>query len=432
MQIIFNILYLFIWTLILPALCLLAHSFIPKWKPGLKMRLGELDPTIFPTESEGIERPVWFHAVSVGELNALIPIFNNFQGMRIVLSLTTHTAYNLAQSKLKEEIETNRIRVFYMPWDHPNIVKKVITRIKPRAIVLMESEIWPALINEAHSRKIKLIIINAKLSDSSFENYRNLYFIFRPIFSKFDLLMTQSPNDSRKFIRLGINKSKILMTGNMKFSILPSQKRNKEEFRQDLGYTSKDLLWVCGSTHEEEEVVLISIFQEIREEFPELRLILAPRHPERFSIVEDMINSAAKLIPVRLSSSLKIETQEDILLVDTIGDLYDIYSISDLAFVGGTLNLKVGGHNVLEPASCKIPVLVGPSYHKNTQIIDMLEESEGLLVAETKEDIRILLKDLLSNSHKRILMGVNAKKLVDDNKKIIFTVAQKLKEVIYD
>jgi 3-deoxy-D-manno-octulosonic-acid transferase len=396
------------------------------------MRLGELDPAIFPNESAELERPVWFHAVSVGELNALLPIFYNFQGMRIVLSVTTHTAYNLAQSKLQEEIETNKIRLFYMPWDHPSLVKKVITRIQPRAIVLMESEIWPGLINEAHSKKIKLIIINAKLSDSSFENYRNLYFIFRPIFSKFDLLMAQSPNDSRKFLRLGIDKSKILMTGNMKFSVLPSQKRNREEFREDLGYTNKDLLWVCGSTHEEEEAVLISIFQEIQAEFPELRLILAPRHPERFSIVEDMINSAAKLIPVRLSSNQKIEGQHDILLVDTIGDLYDIYSISDLAFVGGTLNTKIGGHNVLEPASCKIPVLVGPSYYKNTPIVDMLEEAGGLIVAETKEDIRILLKDLLSNPDKRILMGVNAKKLVEENKKIIFTVAQKLKEVIYD
>ena len=395
------------------------------------MRLGNLDPSIFPTESDNLEKPVWFHAVSVGELNALIPIFRNFQGMRMVLSVTTKTAYQLAETKLKDDLENNRIRLFYMPWDHPVIVKKVISRIRPGAIILMESEIWPALISEAHKQGIKLAIINAKLSDSSFESYRNFYFIFRPIFTKFDLLLVQSPNDSRKFIRLGIDKSKIFMMGNMKFSVMPSLKHNREEFREELGYNKEDLVWVCGSTHEEEEALLISIFQELRREFPNLRLVLAPRHPERFSVVENFINSAARLLPVRLSAKKKIENQDGILLVDTIGDLYDIYSISDFAFVGGTLNEGVGGHNVLEPASCQVPVLIGPSYYKNTQIVEMLEEMEGLFVAETKEEIRLFVQSLLANSGKRVLMGVNAKKLVDENKKIIFNVSEKLKEEIY-
>lgn len=431
MQSIFNILYLIAWTFIVPVLYVLANTLVPKWKPGLKMRLGELDPSVFPSESDNLEKPVWFHAVSVGELNALIPIFKNFQGMRMVLSVTTHTAYELAKTKLKDDLENNRIRLFYMPWDHPMIVKKVISRIRPRAIVLMESEIWPALINEAHNQGVKLMIINAKLSDSSFEMYRNFYFIFRPIFMNFDLLLVQSPNDSRKFLRLGVDKNKILMMGNMKFSVLPTLKHNREEFREELGYSPEDFIWVCGSTHEEEEAVLISIFQELRDEFPKLRLVLAPRHPERFSVVENFINSAAKLIPVRLSSKQKVEDQNSVLLVDTIGDLYDIFSISDLAFVGGTLNEKIGGHNVLEPASCQVPVVIGPSYYKNTQIVDMLEQAEGLYVAEAKEDIRIFLKSILSNPNKRILMGVNAKKLVDENKKIIFNVSEKLKGEIY-
>ena len=166
-------------------------------------------------------------------------------------------------------------------------------------------------------------------------------------------------------------------------------------------------------------------------EFPTLRLIIAPRHPERFSVVENLINSAAKLIPVRLSSKQEITNHNDILLVDTIGDLYDIFSISEIAFIGGTINDRVGGHNVLEPASCKIPVLIGASYYKNKQIVEMLEEVDGLFIAEATEDIRIFLKNLLLNPGKRILMGVNGKKLVDENKKIIFNVAQKLKEKIY-
>lgn len=395
------------------------------------MRLGNLDKNIFPTESDSLEKPVWFHAVSVGELNALIPIFKNFQGMRLVLSVTTQTAFELAQTKLKNEIEHNQIRLFYMPWDHPWIVNKVLARIRPRAIILMESEIWPALIYEAKKRSVKLLIINAKISDSSFEMYKSFYFIFRPIFSMFDLILAQSPAYSRHYIELGVPKNKVFMEGNMKFSVLPSLKYDKDEFKESLGYKSEDLIWVCASTHEEEEAILISIFQELKDQFQNLKLIIAPRHPERFSIVENLINSAAKLIPVRLSANQRIESQDDVLLVDTIGDLYDIFCISNIAFVGGTLNEKVGGHNVLEPASCNIPVFIGPFYHKNRAVVDMLEEAQGLYIAETKEEIKIFLKDLLSHPDKRVLMGANAKKLVDLNKKIVFNVANKIKELVY-
>lgn len=431
MQTVFYILYLVGWTFLIPLLYLLSQTLIPKWKAGLKMRLGNLDREVFPIESSGLEKPLWFHAVSVGELNALIPIFKNFQGMRMVLSVTTQTAYELALSKLSDDLENNRIRLFYMPWDHPWIVKKVLGIIQPRAIILMESEIWPALIQEAYTRNIKLLIINAKISDSSFKLYQQFRFIFKGIFSKFDLILAQSHADSRKYIDLGVERSKVFMMGNMKFSILPTLKQKREIFRRILGYHNDDIVWVCGSTHEEEEAVLISIFQELKEGFRNLKLILAPRHPERFAVVEKLINSAASLIPVKLSSKQAITNQNEVLLVDTIGDLYDVYSISDIAFVGGTLNPKIGGHNVLEPASCMLPVLVGPYCHKNTAIIDMLEEAGGLYLAESKEEIKIFIKDILNNPDQRILMGANGKKLVEENKKIIFNIAKKIKELVY-
>lgn len=491
MQYIFYLIYYIAWTLILPILILLAVTIVPKWRPGLIYKLGNLDTKKFPLKSKFNKlsndtehsRPIWFHAVSVGELNALIPLLKIFHDRTLVLSVTTETAHKMALSKLKDEIEKQSITLIYMPWDHPYIIANTLNRISPKAVILMESEIWPALIYEANKRKIKTIIINAKLSDSSYKLYKNFEIFVGWIFKKLDLILAQSPADSRKYISLNIDKSKIFMTGNIKFSTLPNVKREKAQLlRSTLGYQNTDIVWVCGSTHPEEEATLVAIFQELKTELPNLRLILAPRHPERFSVVETVINSAAKLIPVHLSKlktamynyasfkgdkpqssnliklaeeakgkstevnlekmlyeatkkdqdfSNQIKSANDILLLDTIGDLMDIYSIADIAFVGGTLNESVGGHNVLEPATCRVPVVIGPHFYKNTYMVELMEEAGGLIVTETKEELRLAILDLAINPDKRILMGAEAKNLTERNKQIIIEVTNKVRKEIF-
>lgn len=446
MQYIFYFLYFIVWTLTLPVLSLLALSIVPKWRHGLKYRLGYLDPEKFIKPSkfsklsnaDQMSKPIWFHAVSVGELNSLIPLLRVFMGRPLLLSVSTNTAYKMAENKLKDELENNFIRLIYMPWDHPYIISSALERINPRAIILMESEIWPALIFEASKKKIKVIIVNAKLSDSSFKSYKMLRPFIGWMFQKLSMILVQSPQDSRKYIDMKIDKKKIFMTGNIKFSALPNIKPEKSaKFRQTLGYKEDDLIWVCGSTHPEEEILLTAIFQELKVELPQLRLILAPRHPERFTVVEDIINSAAHLSPIKLSrikeSKMNIQkiNTDDILLVDTIGDLIDIYSIANIAFVGGTINDKIGGHNVLEPAACRVPVIIGPHYYKNTAMVDMMDEAGALIIADTKEDLRLAILDLALNPDKRILMGSEAKNLTERNKRIVIDVADLLKKEIY-
>jgi 3-deoxy-D-manno-octulosonic-acid transferase len=382
-------------------------------------------------------RPIWFHAISVGELNALIPLLYAFMGRPLVLSVGTTTAHKLAQDKLKEEIETNLIRLIYMPWDHPYIVSKVLDQIQPSAVILMESEIWPALINEAYKRQIKTIVINAKLSDISLKYYKLATWFIAPIFRKLSLVLAQSAQHCRKYIEMQVDPDHVYMTGNIKFAALPDIKASaNHDLRAELGYSKENIVWVCGSTHPEEETLLVAIFQELQTEFPELRLILAPRHPERFNTVETIINSAAHLIPHRFSrhceelATKQSSGQNDILLIDTIGDLMKIYSIANIVLVGGTINETIGGHNVLEPACHAAPVVVGPYFHKNTEMVHMLEQADGLLIAETKEDIRLIIKDLASHEHKRIVMGANGKKLVESNRKILTNVATKLKQAL--
>lgn len=469
----FYFIYYISWSLAIPVLIFLSKTLITKWQAGLDNKLGKLSSEDFPDYSKtqkslkptrNLQGPIWFHAVSVGELNALIPLLQFFSGLRIVLSVTTQTAYEMAKNKLHDDLENNRIKLFFMPWDHPEIIQKTLVRIRPCAIILMESEIWPALLYESHKLGIKLAIINAKLSDKSLKLYQLFPQVFYPIFNTLDLVLCQSPADSRKYLTMRVSKEKIFMTGNMKFSAIPSKSYAEAmQFRDLIGYKNSDLIIVCGSTHEEEEALLISIFQELKAVYPNLRLILAPRHPERFDTVEDFVNSAAKLVPIRLSKlkksinararlnleekasisdilkavlevdehedldNLQVKSANDVVLVDTIGDLMDIFAISNIAVIGGTINEKIGGHNVLEPASCGIPVVIGPFYYKNKFMVETLEEAGGIRIAEAKEDLRLILDSLIKNADLRILMGAQGKNLTQKHKKITFNVAEKIK-----
>jgi 3-deoxy-D-manno-octulosonic-acid transferase len=429
MLLIFYIFYFIGWTLALPVLILLSLFFVKKWKSALKQRLTIFDQDFFFNYQNS--KPVWFHAVSVGELNALIPVLDHFKGFSTIISVTTQTAYKLAQQKLEEQINNNQIKVFYMPYDHPILIKRIFKLINPQALVLLESEIWPALFAEAKNNDVKLAVINAKLSDSSFKAYDALSIFFRPILNMVEVFLVQTADYSRKLLQLGVDKSKVFVLGNIKFSSLPKLDNfNASEFRKNLGYKSDEILILCASTHEEEEATLISAFQEIKEKNDKVRLLIAPRHPERFDAVKDIVNSAAKLIPNYFTDEDLIETKDDVLIINTIGDLLKFFAICDIAVMGGTINEKIGGHNVLEPAFFSKPVISGPHFHKNIQLYEMMRDAEALIIAESKADIKKEIETLVSSPDKRKIMGICGEKLTQANSKIIYNVASKLKEYI--
>jgi 3-deoxy-D-manno-octulosonic-acid transferase len=430
MLLIFYTFYFIGWTLALPVLCFLSLFVIEKWKSSLKQKLTIFEKDFFYAYSN--TKPVWFHAVSVGELNALLPVLDHFEGVSTIISVTTKTAYELAFMKLKDKIENNQIKLFYMPFDHPLLIKRIFKLINPQALVLLESEIWPALFAEAKNSNVKLAIINAKLSDKSFKAYDALSVFFRPILNMVDVFLVQTADYSRKLLRLGVNKDKVFVLGNIKFSSLPKLDNfSAKDFRSQLGYSDQDVLIVCASTHEEEEATLVAVFQELKETFSNIRLIIAPRHPERFETVKEIVNSAAKLIPHFYTDNEVIETVDDVLIINTIGDLLKFYAISDIAFMGGTLNEKIGGHNVLEPAFFAKPVISGPYYQKNTQLYEMMLDAEAMIVADTKIELRAELKSLIANPDKRKIIGICGQKLTQANSKIVYTLANKLKEYIH-
>lgn len=438
----YKLIYTIIWTLLLPVLSLLSLTVIKKWRDGLKMRLGNFPMHFNPNA-------IWFHAVSVGELNAILPLLKLFDGLNIILSTSTQTAQNMAKTKLKNEILNNRIQLIYMPWDHPVIVEKTLNKMQPSMLVLMETEIWPALITEAHNRNIPVAVINARLADKSYDAYKMGKSFFEFIFNKISLVLAQSPNDSRKFLELGVSKDKLYMTGNIKFAGTRAVSETEaQRLKKFLGYTDEHCILLAASTHEQEEPFITSIFQELKSDFPNLRLILGPRHPERFDTVEDYVQAAAHLETVRYSRvkefikrndngsynfdeslGTAINSANDVLMVDTIGDLTQIMSFASVCFVGGTLNENVGGHNVLEPAVYGVPVLVGAHYFKNTETVQMMKDAGALEVAESLQDLKLVLKNLLDNPDMMVMMGHKSHKLMQKNKQIVAETSKHLKEL---
>lgn len=438
----FRFIYTLAWSIILPILVFLAKNFIKKWQHGLQNRLGNFT---YPdgTEMDFIPYSVWFHAVSVGEFNALYPVLEYFRGTPIVVSTGTQTAQNIAEKKLEEDILNNQIRLIYMPWDHPKIVNRVMEKIKPSALVLTETELWPALIDKASQMNTKICMINARLSDSSFNSYRVLKIFVPWLFKNLSLILAQSKIDAQRFKDLGSRIKNIKVTGNIKFGSLPLLNREGSlKLKESFGYGPENLILIAASTHPEEEAKIISMYQDLREKYPELRLILAPRHPERFEIVKDLIQAAAKLETVRWSeikaqvesyASFEkfIKSSTDVLLVDTLGDLIKLFLVSDMAFVGGTLVEKVGGHNVLEPAAAAVPVLIGPYYFKNTDTVEILEKAQALHVSETTEEMRNFIERLINDPGARLAMGANGRDFVNKNRKILKNTAEQLRDFVF-
>ena len=428
----FFLFYEIFWQLLMPVLWLLSETTVSKWKDGFRSRQAK-EFNDLPA------KPIWFHAVSVGEFNAMLPILKYFSEFNIIVSTTTASSQALAKKKLAAEIMEGRLQVIYMPFDAPSIIQKTFSIIKPKALIIMETEIWPALIYEAYIREIPTSIINARLADKSFKQYKSSLFLFNWIFNKLSLVLAQSPEDSRKFLELKAPADKVFMTGNMKFAVIPEIKKDQSaNLKRSMGFTKDHILMVAASTHPGEESALISMYQELKDKYPNLRLAIAPRHPERFSVVEDLILSAAKVEVVRYSKSNFKETgadndlltSNDILLIDTIGDLMNFFAVADIAFVGGTLVDKIGGHNVLEPAAYALPIVIGPFYFKNTDVVELLENSGALEVLESKLALKDFIDTLVKDKERRVIMGSQAYKVVNKNKEVLVTVVDKLKTML--
>jgi 3-deoxy-D-manno-octulosonic-acid transferase len=327
---------------------------------------------------------IWFHAVSVGEAEALFPLVRRIQARhpdsRLLITTMTPTGSARVKAVMKESVEH-----VYLPYDIPGAVRRFMQSFKPRIAVIMETEIWPNLFAYCGKNKIPLYIINARLSEKSARGYQKIPWLIHPALAQVKLIATQTRDDAQKFVAIGAENEKVKTLGNIKFDIEipPETLLQGMQLKADL--FDDRFVWLIASTHKDEEIIFIEIYKEIKQKIPELLLVIVPRHPERFFDVKKLCEQR-KLRVVMRTSGEKTQKNTDVYLVDTMGELKPLYASSDVAFVGGSM-VPVGGHNILEAAAVGVPVMFGPYMANFKEIAQEVLKQDAAIQCRNKDDI---------------------------------------------
>ena len=340
--------------------------------PGLGQRLGLIPPVLAPSSGSVI----WLHAVSLGEVKAAAPLLEEFRArfpqLRVVLTTSTRTGWEAARAILRSE-ET----VLFPPLDLAWICRRFLRRIRPQAVLVMETELWPNLFREVKRSGIPLLLVNGRISNRAYPRYRASRFFWRRVLAQPDAILAQSTRDAERFIAIGAPPQKVEAAGNLKFAIRPDPAAIVPRLRAMTKEATADPILVAGSTMPGEEKFLLAAFRELAQEFPRLWMILAPRHPERFEAVAEEVRAWG--VPMRRRSELNPQTQLElpgVLLLDSTGELGSVYELATVAFVGGTL-VPTGGHNILEAAYFGKPIVIGPSMSNFQEIAEVFLQDAG-------------------------------------------------------
>ncbi|MDD3344968.1 MAG: 3-deoxy-D-manno-octulosonic acid transferase [Candidatus Omnitrophica bacterium] len=364
-----------------------------KFHKGFSRRIG------FLPRGLDLDRPIWIHAVSVGEASSVkglvAQLRKEYPRKKLVISTVTATGNKIARALAGEGDFLT-----YLPLDFGFIVSRVIKRIKPSLFIIAETEIWPNLIRHLHENNVPVVTVNGRISDKSYSGYRMIKPLIRPVLRLVDFFCVQSATDADRLCSLGVEKEKVRVTGNVKFDIELGHETDSSRIRRELYLVPEDKLWVCGSTHQGEEEIIIEAYAQALKSVPGLKLLIAPRHTERRQKVAAAV-SAHSFTPVFISSLggfCPACAGRAIFILDIMGELQSYYSAADAVFVGGSL-VKTGGHNIIEPAARKKPVLFGPHMFNFRDISRIfLENKAGIMVHDAKslafEIKRILGEDL--------------------------------------
>ena len=413
MYFIYNIL-LSITSILLSPLILFALLREEKYRMGLSQKLGFLPPHLLLKLSGS--RPVWIHAVSVGEVTSTIPLIQEikkrYPSQKIILSTVTVTGNYTATIRVRE-VDA----VIYFPLDYSFIVKKVIRQIKPKLFIILETELWPNILRELKRNNIPSVVVSGRISNRSYHKYRWGRFFFTKVLDNIHLFCMQTEVDSKRIINIGADKDRVTTVGNLKFDqCVPTiTTEEKENLYNMLSLKEGQTIFIAGSTHKGEENIVLEVFKNLKKTYEDLILILAPRHPERFDEVADLI-SHQKLRSIK-KTKIKVaqkSNHHDIILLDTIGELSKLYSIGTIIFVGGSL-VSTGGHNVLEPVAYKKAVIFGPHMDNFSEISRCLRESGGGFQVNNQEEFLSQTEMLLQNDVDRDKLGEKAFEVIAHN-----------------
>lgn len=401
-------LYHFIWTLVL---IFFAPFFLLFNRKRFAERLAFKKPINLLAEGS-----IWIHALSVGEVFSAIPIVDalntRYPEKAIAFTVTTSKGMDIARSRLRHKVNILET----MPVDFWWSIHRFVKKINPSLFVLVETDIWPGLINHLNRRAIKTVLVNGRISPRTYKSYIRFSFFVRKMFDGFENCLVQSNLDRQRLLRVGINPKKVYVAGNVKFD--QDWKKMSQYERNDLldlfGFNAQNLIWIAGSTHKGEEDIVIKVFNRLKEDFRKLRLIIAPRNAERGH--EIMVLMEKEGIHAQLKSELPVNNENfDVIILNTVGELDRIYGIGQVSFVGGSL-VPIGGHNLLEPANFGCPVIFGPFTHNFVDMSDSLISSGGGIRVKDGGELYSTLKMLLSDAKRRHHMGTIAKKFVMGNR----------------
>jgi 3-deoxy-D-manno-octulosonic-acid transferase len=360
---------------------------------------------------ETVKYDIWIHAVSLGEVIAATPLIEAMLKKQWSIVITTMTPTGAAQVKTRFG---DKVTHRYVPYDLYGCVKRFFQKVKPKVGVIMETELWPNLIGQAAAVGIPLFLANARLSERSLQGYLRFKFFFKPILNQFTSILTQSTEDSERFTALGALPEKVLALGNMKFDLhTKSIDQNKfNELKSHWG--SERMTVIIASTHDDEELRILKELKRLQQAIPEVILLIAPRHPERFQTVYQLcvqygLNTGLRSRPDSLNS------QNEVVILDCLGELLGWYQISDYAFVGGSL-VPVGGHNVLEPIAMSVPVISGNQVHNFKTICRELEEAKAIIIVNTADKLIDAIIELNNHPEIKQSMVVRAAQVLEHNK----------------
>jgi 3-deoxy-D-manno-octulosonic-acid transferase len=378
-----------------------------KYRAGLRQRLGAVPPKL---KANGGKPSIWLHAVSVGEVVAASGVVealrDQFPSHRVLISTTTSTGQKLAARRFGEE------NVFYFPLDFAFAIRPYLQALRPELVVVAETEFWPNFLRLVRRAGARIAVINSRISDRSFPGYKRLSFWMPKVLVGVDLFLAQTEEDRRRLVEIGAPEAKVSVAGNLKFDVAPPHPPAiVSSLRASVPQAGPVL--VCGSTLEDEEGSLLSAFRNILANHPQAVMILAPRHPERFSEVATLVEGLGFRL-VRRSLWSGEPLAGSVFLLDTIGELAALYSLATVAFVGGSL-VPRGGHNILEPALYGVPIVTGNHYENFREIVTFFLSRDAVRVVGVAE-LPLVFMELIDNQAEREELGRNALAALDSQR----------------
>ena len=390
-----------------------------KYVTGLRQRLGSI-----PTLAASGRRVIWLHCVSVGETEAARPLVRalrkRFPSDRLVVSTTTVTGQQVANKAFAQDAAA----IFYFPIDWAWTVRRVLRALNPSVVLIMETELWPNLLRECRRRSIPIALVNGRISQKSYRRYQQIRTFMKQVLHNLSVAFMQSDDDAARISALGLSDNRISILGNLKFDSSASTKLDlTAEIRERFALKMDQPLVVAASTHSPEESIVLDAFRTVKASptGARARLLLAPRHPERFSEVAKLIADSGMTWARRSALPTDEDTTCDVILFDSIGELRAVFPLADIAFIGGSI-VSHGGQNVLEPAAQGVCVITGAHTHNFAAITKALLDEDALIqlpavsFAEASTELASAISELLSNDNRRQAVASRARAVCDRNR----------------